>query len=108
MASYTGIKSGKVAGIGDKLNVSFLAGIDSDITLDSGKVIAKFKATYRATEAETASAQTVWGKLKEPEKTELREFFKPQIEKWQANKKLKNQLFNEYTTGRGGRSGNYR
>ena len=107
MASYTGIKSGKGAGIGDTITVSFLAGIDSDITLDSGKVIAKFKANYRSTEAEKAEAEKVWAKLKEPEKKELRDFFKPQIEKWQANRKLKNRLFNEYTGG-GGRGGNYR
>ena len=100
--STSGASKGK--GINDNLTIAFMANLDQDIRLDTGKTIAKHKSGWKAKEAEKEAAKTTFAALTDSEKQEIRDLLKPTI----ASFLEKKAAFREFTggkstMGRGGR-----
>uniref|UniRef100_A0A6H1ZGX7 Uncharacterized protein n=1 Tax=viral metagenome TaxID=1070528 RepID=A0A6H1ZGX7_9ZZZZ len=82
--------SGKVASGSKNENLlvrGFLARVDGDIKLSTGKVIKKFKDGWKASDIAKDKASACWAKLTEAERKEIRDHFGPQIEEFKATKK---------------------
>jgi hypothetical protein len=94
--------NGGAKGLSVALVCSFLANAPGGVKLDSGKTIPQIRKGWKATDAEKSEAQAIFGKLKQAEKDEITEGFRPQIEKYLADQKAKNQLWKDYQAGMGG------
>lgn len=78
----------------ENLTIAFLANVDGDITLDSGKTIPKFKSGWKANDEAKQKARECWGKLKADEKAEITAYFAPTIEEFLGKKAA----FKEFST----------
>jgi len=107
MAQIVGSKVASKSGAGDGLYAAFLANLDGDLKLDcTGKTIPKHKAGWKARDAEKDAAKVTFGKLKENEKQEVREFLQPAIDEFLGKKKaFRDFQSQESTMGRRGGRG---
>jgi hypothetical protein len=77
----------------ENLTIAFLANVDGDVVLDSGKTIPKMKTGWKANDEAKAKAKAVWGKLSQPEKDEITAALKPDVDAFLEKKAA----FKEFT-----------